>query len=116
MSNTINWVTIPYWHKAKFVGLSKANGLLRVRLNGETMFIGHAAKGGLGARLGAYRNAKGTGQNHHAGRLIYEHRAEVEMQISVMDKTEEQILRLLDAELLKRLPVWNVPNGHRRDR
>lgn len=116
MSTTINWVTIPCWHKAGFVGLSKANGLLRVRRNGETKFLGHAATGGLGPRLGAYRTAKGTWKNHHAGHLIYKHRAEVEMQIAVMDKPAEQILRLLDAELSKGLPEWNVPNGHRRAR
>jgi len=37
------------------------------------------------------------------------------MQIAVMDKPTEQILRILDTELLKGLPLWNVPNGHRRD-
>jgi hypothetical protein len=116
MSNSINWVTIPYWHKARFVGLSKATGLLRVRRKGETMFLGHAAKGGLGPRMQAYRSAKGTGQNHYAGRLIYEHRAEVEMQIAVIDKPAEQIVQLLKAELRKGLPLWNVPNGHRRRR
>ena len=116
MNNTINWVTIPNWHRAKFVGLSKANGLLRVRLKGETMFLGHAAKGGLAGRLGAYRNPKGTGKNHYAGRLIYEHRAEVEVQIAVLDKPAGQILKMFDAELYEGRPAWNVPNGHRRDR
>ena len=114
MSSSIEWVTIPQWHTISFVGLSKARGLLRVRLKGETMFLGHAAKGGLGPRLGAYRSPKGSGKNHHAGRLIYEHRAEIEMQIAVMNKPAEQILRLLDTELRKTQPEWNVPNGHRR--
>lgn len=115
MNSTINWVTIPHWHTAKFVGLSKARGLFRFRLKGETMFLGHAAEGELTGRFGAYRNAKGTGKNHYAGRLIYEHRAELEMQIAVLDKPAEQILRLFDAELCERRPVWNVPNGHRRN-
>jgi hypothetical protein len=116
MSNSINWVTIPHWHEAGFVGLSKANGLLRVRLNGETLFLGHAPKGGLGPRLKAYSSPKGTGQNHHAGRLIYEHRAKVEMQIAVIDQPAEQIVQLFEAELRKGLPPWNVPNGHWRRR
>ena len=116
MNNAINWVTIPQWHLTRFVGLSNANGLFRVQLKGETMFLGCAAKGGLDGRLRAYRSAKGTGQNHHAGRLIYERRADVEMQIAIMDKPAEQIELIFDTEFDKERPPWNVPGGHRRKR
>ena len=115
MNNTIKWVTIPNWQTTKLVGMSKSNGLIRFRLNGETKFLGHAAKGGLGARIGAYRRGKGTGQNYHAARMIHQHRAELEIQIAVIDKPAQEILRLLDAELKTGLPEWNVPNGHWRN-
>lgn len=111
---SIDWVTLPQWHNARLMGLSSANGLIRVRLRGETMFLGHAAKGGIGSRLGAYRSPRGTGQRHHAGQMIYQHRAEIEMQIAVMDKPEEEILQILTALLDERRPRWNVPNGHHR--
>ena len=116
MNDAIRWVTLPQRHTAGLVGLTKAQGLIRVQLHGETMFLGCAAKGGLGARLRAYGRAKGTGKNHHAGRLIYERRADVEMQIAVMDKPAEQIELLLITELAKQRPLWNVPDGHRRKR
>ena len=114
MNTTIKWVTIPHWLTAGFVGLSRANGLIRFRLKGETMFLGHAAKGGLGARIGAYRRGKGTGQNYHAARMIHQHRTEVEVQIAVMDKPADEILRLFNTKLKERVPEWNVPNGHWR--
>lgn len=96
------------------MGLSKANGLIRVLLRGETMFFGHAAKGGLGPRLGAYRSPRGTGQHHPAGQLIYKHRAAIQMQIAVMDAPAEAIRQMLAALLDRRVPPWNVPYGHHR--
>jgi hypothetical protein len=108
MNTELNWVTMPGWYKANFVGMSKANGLLRVRLHGEIVFLGYAETGGVIARSRAYRSAKGTGQNHHAGRLIYERRGDVEMQIAVLDGPPEQIRRLYEAERRKCAPPWNV--------
>ncbi|WP_338501544.1 hypothetical protein V6R86_01835 [Sphingomonas kaistensis] len=108
MKIELNWVTMPDWYRAGFVGLSKSNGLFRVRLHGETVFLGYAETGGLTARLRAYKSPKGTGQNHHAGRLIYERRADVEMQIAVIAAPPEQIHQLYEAERRKCEPPWNV--------
>lgn len=114
IERSIPWVTIPNWHTAPLVGLSKATGLIRARMRGETMFLGHAAKGGIGPRLAAYRNPKGTGQRHHAGQMIYKHRAEIQMQIAAIDRPAEAILQMLAAMLDDRVPPWNVPYGHHR--
>ena len=114
IERSIPWVTIPDWHTARLVGLSKATGLIRARMRGETMFLGHAAKSGIGPRLAAYRSPRGTGQRHHAGQMIYKHRAEIRMQIAAIDGPAEAILQMLAAMLDEHNPPWNVPNGHHR--
>ena len=114
IERSIPWVTIPDWHTARLVGLSKATGLIRARMRGETMFLGHAAKSGIGPRLAAYRSPRGTGQRHYAGQMIYKHRAEIRMQIAAIDGPAEAILQMLAAMLDEHNPPWNVPNGHHR--
>ena len=109
----IAWVTIPHWYRAGLVGFTDARGLIRVRLNGETMFLGHSAEGGIGGRFSAYRSPKGTGKNHHAGQMICKHKTQIEMQVAVLDEGPPEILRLLHAMLREANPPWNVPDGHR---
>ena len=109
-----NWVTIPQWYDGMLVGFT-CKGLLRARLNYETMFIGYGASaGGLGARFNAYRNPKGTGQKHYAGRLIYEHRAQIQMQIAVLDLPPDKIEFWAEQLIEQRKPTWNVPPEHHR--
>jgi len=110
-----NWVTIFSWHTRNFVGWEDACGLYRVMLHGQLMFIGHAAKGGLGPRLLALRRPKGAGRKHHAGSLIYQYRAEITMQIAVLSLPPDDIIHRLAQLLDEHRPLWNVPNGHYRD-
>ena len=109
-----NWVTIQHWCTGGLVGFA-CKGLIRVRLNNETMFIGYGASaGGLGARLNAYRNPKGTGKSHYAGQRIHEHRDEIEMQIARLDLPPFAIRLLAKRLIEKRQPPWNVPPEHQR--
>ena len=109
-----NWVTIQHWCTGGLVGFA-CKGLIRVRLNNETMFIGYGtAKEGLGARLKAYSNPKGSGHKHYAGQRIYEHRHEIEMQIAELDLPPSEIKLLAKRLIEKRQPPWNVPPEHQR--
>ncbi len=108
----IKWVIIPNWHTTNFVGWGGANGLFRAIFHGKTMFIGHAAEGGLGPRLLALRR---PGQKYHAGVLIYRHRAEITMRVAVLDWPPDDIVHCLGRLVDKHQPSWNVPNGHHRD-
>ena len=109
--SALNWITIPLWDKIGLSGFTHARGIFQFLLDDETMFIGFAAglNANLGNRIVAYRSPKGTGRNHHAGRLIYEQRAELKLQIAILDLPEEQIA-LLANELIKEIqPPWRVP-------
>lgn len=107
----LHWVPIPRWHLAELVGFTRVRGLFRVHLDGEIMFIGRAAAedSGLKTRLDSYRRRKGSGRNHYAGRMIYEHRAEIEMQIATLDLPPFEINRLADCLIADLQPRWNVP-------
>ncbi|MDE2441605.1 MAG: hypothetical protein KGP14_11320 [Betaproteobacteria bacterium] len=106
----LKWVTILSWHRAELVGFTHLRGLFRARLDGETMFIGRAATQGSGlkARLDAYRKPNGTGRNHYAGRMIYEHRAEIDMQIAELDLPPFEINLLADKMIACLQPRWNM--------
>lgn len=108
----IKWDIIPDWHTTILVGWGGANGLFRAILYGKSMFIGHAAEGGLGPRLLALRR---PGQKYRAGRLIYRHRAEITMRVAVLDWPHDDIVDYLRRLIDKHQPPWNVPNGHYRD-
>lgn len=106
----LKWVRIPGWHRANLVGFDSIRGLLRVRLHGETMFIGRAAAEGssIKSRLDAYRKRYGTGRNHYAGQMIFEHRAEIIMEIAVLDLPAFEINQLADALIDRLQPPWNM--------
>ncbi len=111
INQSLNWVTIPLWHSASLVGFKGTIGLFRALLGGKTMFIGCSttSTSGLGARLDALRKPNGSGQRHFAGRQVFKHRMNIEMQIAVMDLPASRILQLRD-ELVEELrPPWRVP-------
>ena len=110
LEESIVWQTIPHWYRAGLVGFAGVRGLIRVRLNGETMFLGH---GEIAGRISAYRSPKGTGKNHYAGQMIRKHKTQIEMQFAAFDETPSQIRNRFDAMLREANPPWNVPDGHR---
>ena len=108
---TLKWVPIHHWHKVGLSGFTHVRGVFQFLLDDETMFVGCAAghNANLGNRIVAYRSPKGTGQHHYAGRLIYEHRAELKLQIAVFDLPEKQIAQLATDLIIELRPPWNVP-------
>lgn len=112
----LTWVALPGWHLVNLVGFSQVRGLIRVSLNGRVMFIGRAAAQGssLKSRLDAYRKRYGTGHTHYAGQMIYAHRAEIVMEIAILDLPAFEINQLA-VDLIDRLqPPWNMPTDRFR--
>ena len=107
----LNWITLDGWYRNNLFGFADTRGLLRAMLNGKTMFIGRAAAQGsnLKLRLDAYRKKYGTGHNHYAGKMIYSHRADIEMQIAVLALPSFEINQLADALIDRLQPPWNMP-------
>ena len=106
----LDWIVLDGWYRNKLVGFDQVRGLFRARLNGETMFIGRAAAqdSSLKSRLDAYRRRYGTGRNHYAGQMIYDHRAEIVMGIAVLDLPAFEINRLAEDLIEKHQPPWNM--------
>jgi len=107
----LNWIALDGWYWNKLVGFDQVRGLLRVSLNGRVMFIGRAAAVGsnLKSRLDAYSKPYGTGRDHYAGQMICAHRAEVVMEIAVLDLPAFEINQLADDLIKECRPPWNVP-------
>ena len=107
----LNWITLERWHEVNLYGFTDTRGLLRAVLDGKIMFIGRAAAKGsnLKTRLDAYRKRYGTGHTHFAGRMIHAHRADIDMQIAVLDLPAFEINQLAKDLINQLQPPWNVP-------
>lgn len=106
------WTTIPDWQHATLVGF-KQPGLFRFLLKGKVMFLGYAAspKTGVGARIEVYR--RGGARKQKAGRLIYRHRDELELQVAFLDWPSIQVRDLCKDMLEEDCPPWNAKHNYR---
>ena len=89
-------------------------GLFRLTLNGQDVFIGTGIdiKDGLPKRLYDFHRQSDSGRDHHAGRLIYQHRDQVEVQVLITgtDREAQRIARQLKRAMVERhRPAWNAP-------
>ena len=89
-------------------------GLFRLTLNGQDVFIGTGIdiKDGIPKRLYDFHRPSKSGRDHHAGRLIYEHRDKLEVQVLITgtDREAQRIARQLKSAMVERhRPAWNSP-------
>lgn len=89
-------------------------GLYRLTLKGQDMAIGTGIdiRQGLPKRLYDFHRPSPSGRNHHMGRLIYEHRDQLEVQVLITGegRQAQRLARQLRAAMLERhKPAWNVP-------
>lgn len=89
-------------------------GLYRLTLNGQDVAIGRGIdiRQGIPKRLYDFTRRSWSGRNHHMGRLIYEHRDQLELQVLIVGVGQEaqQIARQLSKAMIERHePSWNVP-------
>lgn len=91
-------------------------GLYRVSRKGQIMAIGAGTdkSGGLAKRLSDFRRRNASGREHYAGRLIYEHRdvLEVEVLITGSGSAAREVGRQLKTPMIRlHRPVWSDPNA-----
>lgn len=91
-------------------------GLYRVSRKGQIMAIGAGTdkSGGLAKRLSDFRRPNTSGREHYAGRLIYEHRdvLEVEVLITGSSSAEREVGRQLKTPMIHlHRPVWTASNA-----
>lgn len=89
-------------------------GLFRLTRNGQDVFIGTGIdiKDGLPKRLYDFHRQSDSGRDYHAGRLIYEHRDQLEVQVLITgtDREAQRIARQLKRAMVERhRPAWNTP-------
>ncbi|WP_156367684.1 hypothetical protein [Brevundimonas sp. Leaf363] len=109
------WVRIAGGLEAYQPDLRYKVGLYRVLLNGVVMAIGTGTDkgGGLAKRLSDFIRASWSGRNHYVGRLIYEnrHRLTVEVLIVGSDKEAREIARALKKPMVHHhRPEWTIPS------
>lgn len=93
-------------------------GLYRFTLNGQDMAIGTGIdiRQGLPKRLYDFHRRSPSGRNHHMGRLVYDHRDRLEVQVLITGegRQAQRIARQLRAAMLERhKPLWNVKRDRR---
>ena len=92
-------------------------GLFRFTLRGQIMALGTAVdrSRGIAKRLADLTRTGVSGRNHYAGKLIFEHRDELELKVLVTGGNVEharEIARQLRTPMIQRHhPVWTVQNA-----
>lgn len=91
-------------------------GLYRVSRKGQIMALGAGTdkSGGLAKRLSDFRRPNASGREHYAGRLIYEDRdvLEVEVLITGSGAAAREVGRQLKTPMIRlHRPVWTAPNA-----
>lgn len=112
----LEWVKVPGALRQSQRQLRDQIGLYRVTLRGEIVAIGVGTdkRGGLAKRFSDFRRPSPSGRNHHAGRLSYEHRKEVEMEVLITGDrhSSPEIAKQLKTPMIRRhRPVWTAPHG-----
>ncbi|MGQ3041400.1 MAG: hypothetical protein ACT6TH_12315 [Brevundimonas sp.] len=110
------WVPVARGLKEYQPSLRHRAGLYRMSLRGQVMALGTGTDkgGGLAKRLSDFFRKNASGRTHHAGQLIYENRAhlDVEVLITGSDAAAREVGRELSTPMKKlHNPVWNHPNA-----
>jgi hypothetical protein len=102
----LNWTPITCWQTVNLIGFN-APGLLRFRLNGETVFLVYAGSPnpGVVGRIMTYR--RGGTPSQEVGQLILENRDLLELEVVLLDLPRKEIRDLYNSLLRQSWPVWN---------
>jgi hypothetical protein len=89
-------------------------GLYRITDQGRVAAIGVGTdrRGGLAKRLSDFRRRSASGRSHYAGRLIFEHleQLEVEVLITGSDDDARDVARKLKLPMIRlHQPAWSAP-------
>ncbi|MFA4950040.1 hypothetical protein [Brevundimonas sp.] len=108
------WRKVPGGLRLAQRNLRDQIGLYRIRYRGEVAVVGVATdkKGGLAKRFSDFTRPSPSGRNHHAGRLIYEHRNEVELEVLITGdrhSSPDDAKRLKAPMIELHKPIWTAP-------
>ena len=110
-----NWIKVPggLMHHQSY--LRDSVGLYRLRLNCRIVALGTGTdkKGGLAKRLSDFRRPSPSGRDHHAGRLIYDHLDQLDVEVLITGKRHqpETARQLKWPMILRHRPAWTAPNA-----
>lgn len=108
------WVPLKEGLGGDHAALAGKVGLFRFKLAGRVVYLGCATElngRGLRKRLRDIYCRGGTYRNHHAGRMAYQHREDIEIEVLVTgsDYRAGAKARELRRQMLEDIrPIWNV--------
>ena len=113
-----DWVALKGGLRERHHQLDGLLGLYRLTLNGRDVAIGTGIdiRQGMPKRLYDFHRPSRSGRDHHAGRLIYEHRDQLEVQVLITGdgRQAQRIAGQLKAAMLERhKPVWSIARSPR---
>jgi excinuclease UvrABC nuclease subunit len=116
MTTQLKWIHLGALSETNvdFASFSKDVGIYRAILNGEIVYVGKATElhnGGFRKRLRDYTRASDSARRYPAGRLMHQHRHEIDIQILVFDRHLDSLPRIeeLEAALIRDFhPKWNA--------
>lgn len=111
----LEWVTLGPLNEAEtdFSKYSKDIGVYRARLNDVVVYIGKATElnnGGFRKRLRDYTRKSDSARNYPSGRMMYENRNKVIIDIIIAERSGAGIIftERLEIELItEHKPAWN---------
>lgn len=110
-----DWKRVPGGLRVHHSFLRDKVGLYRLTLNGRIVAIGTGTdkRGGLAKRLSDFRRLSPSGRNHHAGRLIFEHLNQLEVEVLITGgRYDPETGRQLKTPMIRRhTPLWTAPNA-----
>lgn len=91
-------------------------GLYRISMRGQIMVLGTGTDkgGGLAKRLSDFIRQSPSGRTHHAGQLVSENRAHLEVEVLLTGYGRDacEVGRQLKTPMMKlHRPIWNDPNA-----
>lgn len=110
-----SWFLVPGGLQCHQSDLTEEVGLYHYTQNGQSMALGTGTDktGGLAKRPSDFIRPSSSGRNHHAGRLIFEHRKQLELWVLITGsgrQAREIARRLKEPMMAFHQPAWNVPN------
>lgn len=118
MTDNLNWIHLGSLSETTtdFSDYSNDIGIYRALLNGAAVYIGKATElnnGGFRKRLRDYTRASNSARNYPAGKLMYKHKNEIQIEITIFERSLDSISKIetLEAKLIKAMnPIWNNHN------
>ncbi len=110
-----NWIKLGYLDESDndFSKYSESIGIYKAVLNNKIMYIGKATElknGGFRKRLRDYTRVSNSARNYSAGKMMYEHKSNIVIEIFIVEQNAHGIKKAeeLEKNFIKKVnPKWN---------